>query len=467
MTTVRGHALGVVEWSRRDPWRERMGLTMEKHLGKACELNDLAIEDLPDVIGPLAMTALDCAFEDCCATVWEDGTSLAGDYLKRRGWKERAVNRAYIEALRTSVMSLYEISDVRPGEGFLARDMVRGGEPVRVTERTASKALVAWDVIGVRIVTVRGVTQLTSVVLDVGRELAEGILDVLTRTQARAPAMAVDLLGDADPALRARLESACLSGEELLRLAAPTITTLWLNNAIQRCLAPPPQLANTDGDPLEFMTLHYRLAPAATVDNVAAALAGVADLEADENGARWTLLAPAAPTRRRRSRKGASDGDAGRTVHASLSLEGGVLKVQVNSEARSERVRALIDPALGELARAPLVERMTPEQAMAQAAGASASTALRLPEGVDPAELRTALHAVLDRQYRQTLGEPVPMLGDKTPRQAARSAKGRRAVANWLKELERTSARLPPDDPVRQYDFGWMWRELGVADLRA
>jgi hypothetical protein len=106
MTTVQGHARGVVEWSRRDPWRERMGLMMEKHLRKACDLNDLAIEDLPDVIGPLAMTALDCAFEDCCATVWEDGISLAGDYLKRRGWKESAANRAYIEALRTSVMSL-------------------------------------------------------------------------------------------------------------------------------------------------------------------------------------------------------------------------------------------------------------------------------------------------------------------------------------------------------------------------
>ena len=34
-----------------------------------------------------AMTAMDCAFEDCCATAWEDGSNLASDYLKRRGWK--------------------------------------------------------------------------------------------------------------------------------------------------------------------------------------------------------------------------------------------------------------------------------------------------------------------------------------------------------------------------------------------
>ena len=98
MTVVRGNARGVADWASRDPWRERMGLMMEKHLRKACDLNDLAIEELAEVVGPLAMTALDCAFEDLCATVWEDGTNLAGDYLKRRGWKETAMNRAYIEA---------------------------------------------------------------------------------------------------------------------------------------------------------------------------------------------------------------------------------------------------------------------------------------------------------------------------------------------------------------------------------
>ncbi len=36
-------------------------------------------------------------------------------------------------------MSLYEVSDVAVGESFLARDLVRGGEPVRVFERSATR----------------------------------------------------------------------------------------------------------------------------------------------------------------------------------------------------------------------------------------------------------------------------------------------------------------------------------------
>jgi hypothetical protein len=102
MSTIKGNAGSLAEWSRREPWRERMGETVAKHVGEACALNDLDIEELPDVVGPLALTALDCALEDCCTTVWEDGSNLASDYLKRRGWKETAINRAYIAALRDS-----------------------------------------------------------------------------------------------------------------------------------------------------------------------------------------------------------------------------------------------------------------------------------------------------------------------------------------------------------------------------
>lgn len=254
--------------------------------------------------------------------------------------------------------------------------------------------------------------------------------------------------------------------DQLLRAAASTITTVWLNDAIQRCLAPMPELANTDGDPLEFMTLHYRIDPAASPADVVAALSRVPDLHAEDDGAHWTLFEPEPFTPKGGRRKGAADPQAERTVHASLSLENGVLKALVNSEVRAARLRSLLDPALAGLVREPLVERITPEQAMAAHGATGTPTAPRMPEGVDPEELRAALHDMLDRQYRKTLSEPVPMLGGRTPRQAARSKKGRQAVANWLKTLELTSARLPADDPMRDYDYGWTWRELGVADLR-
>jgi hypothetical protein len=60
---------------------------------------------------------------------------------------------------------------------------------------------------------------------------------------------------------------------------------------------------------------------------------------------------------------------------------------------------------------------------------------------------------------------PVGMLGNKTPRKAAATKAGREKVAEWLKYLEHDSARSQAD-LMATYDFGWLWRELKVEDLR-
>ena len=54
--------------------------------------------------------------------------------------------------LRHSAMSLYEVSDIQPGRSFFARDLIRGGDPVRVNERTATVTLKPWDRLAMPIV---------------------------------------------------------------------------------------------------------------------------------------------------------------------------------------------------------------------------------------------------------------------------------------------------------------------------
>ena len=71
----------------------------------------------------------------------------------------------------------------------------------------------------------------------------------------------------------------------------------------------------------------------------------------------------------------------------------------------------------------------------------------------------------LDKHYRETLDAPIPALGGKSPRQAVRTAVGRHKVIDWLKLLENRSAGRG-GDPIAEYDFGWMWVELGLQDHR-
>jgi hypothetical protein len=79
---------------------------------------------------------------------------------------------------------------------------------------------------------------------------------------------------------------------------------------------------------------------------------------------------------------------------------------------------------------------------------------------------RALIHLNLDRLYRRQLDEPIPMLGDISLRIAIESKKGLEKVASWIKTLENHMARVPSDDPMAGYEFGWLWEELGIADHR-
>src|SRR3546814_14288501 len=98
-----------------------------------------------------------CAFEDLLTQEFEpDGLNIADDYLKRRGWNEKAPHKAYMKALRYAVMSLYAVSEVVPGQSMRLLDMLSAAAPVTVPERSATHSLANWDRIAEHILTATG-----------------------------------------------------------------------------------------------------------------------------------------------------------------------------------------------------------------------------------------------------------------------------------------------------------------------
>ena len=80
------------------------------------------------------------AFEDRLPRRFEPGgQTIVEDDLKRRGGSAEAASaKASMRARMASAVSLSEASEIVPGRLFLARDLVRGGEPVRVTTRVGA-----------------------------------------------------------------------------------------------------------------------------------------------------------------------------------------------------------------------------------------------------------------------------------------------------------------------------------------
>ena len=156
--------------------------------------------------------------------------------------------------------------------------------------------------------------------------------------------------------------------------------------------------------------------------------------------------------------------DSGLRVLGNVELKGRFLHLSTNSVARAEKGTVLIRKALGDIVGTPLTEIRTVEQMMAERPPRERGEAT---SEVPPEIAEQVVHQFMDRQYRETLDQPVGMLGNKTPRQAAKSAAGRQKVAEWLKYLENQSAKQAgPTDPMATYSFEWMWKELGFHDLR-
>ena len=461
---------GLIKWLRREPWADAFEELLERHLGPACDKADVPVDDLGDVIGEhWAMTLWGCAFEDFLTREVEGAGNIVDDYLKRRGWNEKELNKAYMTTLRSSVISLYEASDIRPGESFLARDLIRGGEPVRVSERTATHTLKPWDRLAARLVEVRGKTTLTGVVLPFEHALSESLIAALGRVLARAPEQLADLIADLDIGLSPEKAASVVDNTEMLRLAAPMVSTYWLNDTLKRMLSPAvPRVSNSDGEDMEIFALHYRLEKGVTAEKLRDALRVAPDLD-PASATFWNWLAPRNARQARVNQEGregltfTSMMEHGATVLGTLELKDGTLTLHVNSEPRAKRGRAMLQPLLEGLVSTPLIQRQTLDQALAEHRMRGAAP---VSPGLPADEERRLIHAQLDTHYRQRLDEPIPMLGDISPRKAAKTAKGRGKIVSWLKFLENRTAQQDPGDPMADYDLTWLWEELGVADLR-
>src|SRR5438270_10302924 len=185
---LHGDLTGLIKFLARDDWKSSFEEVLGEHFGPAMQEFDLEYEAIGAALGGWDMTLWGVAFEDFLGRQFEpDGRNFVDEYLRRRGWNESAPTKTYMRGLRNSIMSLYEASAIIPGQSFLARDLVRGGDPVLISERTATRTLKEWDRIAARIVVQGQKRILAGGVLALTFEGFERLLANLQEAAVQAP----------------------------------------------------------------------------------------------------------------------------------------------------------------------------------------------------------------------------------------------------------------------------------------
>src|SRR5205814_6748267 len=146
-----------------------------------------------------------------------DGRSFVDEYLRRRGWNESAPTKSYMRGLQTWIMSLYEASAIVPGQSFLARDLLRGGAPVLISERTATRTLKEWDRIAARIVMQGQKRILAGGVLAFTFQASERLIAELQEAPVESPRSGQSARAFKKPPI----------ADDTLRELAPLFTATW------------------------------------------------------------------------------------------------------------------------------------------------------------------------------------------------------------------------------------------------
>ena len=451
----------LIKWSANEEWNPFREQVFAEHFDMIFDRFDTTKEEIADLLGDSFGMVFGCVLEDFFTARFGDkGDNIIDDYLKRRGWREKISAKRYLEAIRDSVLSLYEVVDLDPGHSMTVRDLVLGGDTITVEEKLGSETAARWDRIAGRIVTVNKKVYFTGSVLLFPHEVADKILSgieemlkSIKKKLQREPKKQGEPADFKDRDVR----------EMFLHASARLFTRTWLIDVLDRASEPLPEIRNTDGDEIVFSEARFPIT--GELASVIVGLDAINEFERDDpDELQWTWHGHGSPSKRVSRGKGhtfKADDDAGRTILGNIEIGEDALVLSTNSKERADKGRDLLLSRLDGLVGQPLTSHQTPEKMLDERSG-SAPVQSELP----PEVAQQVIHSYLETHYRQALDDPLPYLDGKTPRQAAKTKKGRAQVINWLKKLENSEARRAASEGQEPYNFQWMWREMKIDDAR-
>ncbi|MBZ5624593.1 MAG: SEC-C domain-containing protein [Acidobacteriia bacterium] len=351
------------------------------------------------------------------------GRTLVEEYLRRRGGRLGARERALLESWRAARFGLFEVQRIDKETGVELKD-VFAGDQFFVHDVSSSRSSVRWDCIMTRVQEFEGRRIFSGNGLILPRPLLSRFVAVVeeeSRKAGQAPAEFV----------RANSHRWHRTIQEIHK---EQITGL--------------KVVNAEGDAIEFCSATYLVLDE---EGLAATLGGMKVFEetteeSDPPGVRYFGWLETGVEESRRS-------------YGHIEIRDGRLRLECNSRRRLQIGRQLLEKNAGSFLKhqGDVCESLDEAKERMSREKPKEETAQRVPSE----EERELVLQFKAEHYATWPDEPLPALGGRTPREAVRSEVGRREVDDLLRMMENGEERLRKEGGPA-FDFSPIRKTLGL-----
>lgn len=354
--------------------------------------------DFDDVLealleGPYQGDAYGYIFEEVVTCDWNNQGSAIDEYLKKRGWREGPHGKKYLRALSVADIGIWKTTEVSPGEWV---EVCNGqGKPKRVYEKAASEQMTIGQYVAARVLRIDKKRFFSGVILPLTEYQADRIQQAIDAVTPATKALYQEMLDEkaiesfTDEELKQDIEH----GE--IEARCNTTFALWAETVLETDFTPAPEIRNTDDEAI-VMTKH-QMKITGDVKRVHKILDQ--HFETAQTG-EWVWL-----------------NDQQKLI-ATIRLKPEKLELETNSVERGERGLVRLKEILGDAISNPIGVHETLEQAMLNQPANGPATKSH-EELQNHPQVKEQLEQYLQKHYRDSLDQSIPMLNDMTPRECA------------------------------------------------
>lgn len=412
-------ALGWLNERHRKAFRS----ALDELLGGLCteeERRELARLDAPTLTG-IDLNLTEWLLAEGEIVIKGTRQGIVASLLNAGGPLFTVGQRDWLRQLSEQPLRLYDVTDVVPGAQITLCDALAVDRaPVVVRERSGSQTLQVGTQAGFRIMQVQEHHELSGAAYPFSMLAGPGVAAELRKTEQkfrRSP--------------------------ELPTLLGRVIVSGWLRQYVQPPAIPTLMDAHS-GDPIRLITDHYQVQDWGALTQ---ALARSHEVDGNRQDG-WSRL-----------REG-DDGQTRALATICIGKRPDRLEVFFKTQRQADEGRPWFDELAGGAVTFLTREITDPGSALQRP---SHRKATRDVPDIDPEMMAQVIEQAIRRSYAHWADEPIPALGNQTPRQAMQTPAGLERVKGLIRSYEDGEERQAAEQGRREMSYQFLWDALGVA----